>query len=60
MRHLVLRDIFGGYTARSYFWGNLEKKKVMSIDKEIIGIIANLDSVLRDIHGPLREQYRLI
>ncbi|KAF7952719.1 hypothetical protein EAE96_005950 [Botrytis aclada] len=49
-------DIFSGYTALSYVWGDPEKKRVIYIDKEIIEVTANLDSALRDIRDPLREQ----
>lgn len=50
-------DPFHGYTALSYVWGDPEKKKVIYIDNEIIGIKVNLDSALRDIRDPLREQH---
>ncbi|KAF7870163.1 uncharacterized protein EAF02_009353 [Botrytis sinoallii] len=53
----VHRDVFSGYTALSYVWGDLEENKVIYIDKEIIGITANLDSALRDIRDPLRKQH---
>ncbi|THV48674.1 hypothetical protein BGAL_0234g00140 [Botrytis galanthina] len=53
----VHHDVFSGYTALSYVWGDLEEKKVIYIDNEMIGITANLDSALRDIRDPLRKQY---
>ncbi|KAF7881445.1 hypothetical protein EAF00_011814 [Botryotinia globosa] len=41
----------------SYVWGDPEKKKVIYIDNETIGATVNLDSALREIRDPLREQY---
>ncbi|KAF5875479.1 uncharacterized protein Bfra_003933 [Botrytis fragariae] len=50
-------DTFNGYTALSYVWGDPEKKKVIYIGHEVIGITVNLDSALRDIRDPLMKQY---